>query len=196
MWKPSLEPLLSLKPLASPRAILAAAVLSLAGAVLTAYYWATGPVALGPEQVVDVSGRIAEVVTVDGKHPQLRIWIEGREDPFCVTGESRALLPADVIERLRRAGTAVIAVEREEIDSPRHNYLEGFADREIRMLSLDGVPVVTLEASSKRISDRHRFVRVVSPAIAVFSAICLGIGLRERWRIDSRGHPSGGGAYR
>jgi hypothetical protein len=186
VWKPSLQPLLSLKPLAELRAIVAAAVLALGGAVVTIHYWATEPVALGSEHVVEVSGRITEVVTVDGKHSQLRIWIEGREDPFCVTGDSRALLPADIIERLQRAETAVIAFEMEEIASPRHNYREGLSFREIRMLSLDGAPAVTLEASSKQISERHHFVRVVAPAIAAFSAICLGIGLRERWRFDVR----------
>ena len=186
VWKPSLEPLLSLKPLAKIRAIVAAAVLALGGAGVTIHYWATEPVALGSAHVVEVSGRITEVVTVDGKHSQLRIWIEGREHPFCVTGDSRALLPADIIERLQRAETAVIAVERDEIASPRRNYREGLVFREIRMLSLDGAPAVTLEASSKQISERHHFVRVVAPAIAAFSAICLGIGLRERWRFGVR----------
>lgn len=185
--KPSLEPLLSLKPLAKLKNILLSAVLFVSAAGVTAYFWMTDPVPLMPEDVVEVSGRITQAVTVEGKHHQLRIWIDDREDPYCATGTYPSEFPEDIAERLQRAGAVAIVIEKAELESPRHNYREGFAFREIRSLSLDGVPLLTLDDSNRLSSERHLQIRWIAPLIATFCALCLGIGLRERFRADTDG---------
>ncbi len=72
---------------------------------------------------------------------------------------------------------ATVTFEKTELESPRHNRSEGIMFREIRSLSIDETPVLTLASSNRWIASNHQTGRIVAPSFAM-----LGAALLIQWR--------------
>jgi peptidoglycan/LPS O-acetylase OafA/YrhL len=56
------------------------------GSSFSLYLWLTPPQTLTQTDLVEVSGPITRIAVREGRSPQLRIWIDDREEPYCATG--------------------------------------------------------------------------------------------------------------
>ncbi|MFZ4751160.1 MAG: hypothetical protein ACOYMM_11735 [Phycisphaerales bacterium] len=149
------------------------------GSACSFYLWLTPPPTLAVTDLNEVSGRITQLA-VRERNTQLRIWLEDGEEPFCSTGPYPFEFPPEGLDLLRVGAMATITFEKSELESPRRNRSEGFSWREIASLSVDGAPVLTLDASNRWIVGNRRMGRVVIPILALFGAILVGAGLRAR----------------
>jgi hypothetical protein len=147
------------------------------GSSFSLYLWLTPPQTLTQTDLVEVSGPITRIAVREGRSPQLRIWIDDREEPYCATGPYPAEFPHDTGERLQIGRVATVTFEKTELESPRHNRSEGIMFREIRSLSIDETPVLTLASSNRWIASNHQTGRIVAPSFAM-----LGAALLIQWR--------------
>ena len=143
------------------------------------YLWFTPAPTLSVADLAEVSGRITQLAERQ-RNPQLRVWLEDGEEPFCSTGPYPKEFPPEGLALLRVGAMATITFEKSELESPRRNRSEGFSWREIASLSVDGAPVLTLDASNRWIATNRGIGRVIVPAIALLGAILVGAGLRAR----------------
>ena len=164
----------------SPLKLLLVGSLTFAAASAFAFYlWLTPAPTLSAADLAEVSGRITQLAERQ-RNPQLRVWLEDGEEPFCSTGPYPKEFPPEGLALLRVGAMATITFEKSELESPRRNRSEGFSWREIASLSVDGAPVLTLDASNRWIAGNRRMGRVVIPILALFGAILVGAGLRAR----------------
>jgi hypothetical protein len=150
------------------------------GSSFSLYLWLTPPRTLTPADLVEVCGPITHIAVREGRSPQLRIWIDDPEEPYCATGPYPAEFPHDTNERLQIGRVATVTFEKTELESPRHNRSEGIMFREIRSLSIDETPVLTLAASNRWIARNHQTGRIVVPSFAMLGAALLILWRRAR----------------
>ncbi len=136
--------------------------------------------------LAEVTGRISRIETVEGNRRELRLWLDDGEDPYCSSGPYPAEYPPDYLDRLKRAEAATITFRQSELESPRRNRSEGISFREMTSLTVDAVPLLTLDASNRWIEENHRMGRVVAPALAMFGACSLAYGVQLRRNADPR----------
>lgn len=159
--------------------MLVGSVVFVGAVALSASRWLSPPPTLDASGLETVSGRITGVA-VRARNPQLRIWLDDREDPFCSTGPYPTEYPQDALDRVAVGSVATLSFPKSELEAPRRNLAEGFSFREITSLEVDGSPLLTLAASNRWSVANHRQGRIIGPSLAALGAACFIAGWRAR----------------